>query len=62
MKTTNQLFLIKREDISDPVLSQVEQTYIEAFPLNERRDFELTKLLIANNPAFNLYTFTQDGV
>ena len=62
MKATNQLFLIKREDISDSVLSQVEQTYIEAFPLNERRDFELTKLLIANDPAFNLYTFTQDDV
>ena len=62
MEILNQLSLIRREDISDPVLSQVEQTYIEAFPLNERRDFELTKLLIVNDPAFNLYTFAQDDV
>lgn len=62
MKTTNRLFLIKRENIDDPVLLQVEQTYIEAFPPNERRDFELTKLLIVTDSAFNLYTFTQDDV
>ena len=39
---------------NDPVLDQVEQTYNEAFPEAERRDFALVRQLIAEEPAFQL--------
>ena len=61
MKTLNQLYLVKIDNISDPFLSKVEQTYMEAFPPNERRDFELAKGLIVSETAFNLYIFIREG-
>ncbi|MGM9796314.1 MAG: GNAT family N-acetyltransferase [Parabacteroides sp.] len=45
---------------NDPILDQVEQTYNEAFPEAERRDFALVRQLIANEPAFQLQVFYRD--
>ena len=46
----------------DPILDQVEQTYNEAFPEAERRDFALVRQLIAEEPAFQLRVFYRDDV
>ena len=45
---------------NDPVLDQVEQTYNEAFPEAERRDFTLVRRLIAAEPAFQLRVFYRE--
>ena len=45
---------------NDPVLDQVEQTYNEAFPEAERRDFALVRRLIAVEPAFQLRVFYRE--
>ena len=47
---------------NDPILDQVEQTYNEAFPEAERRDFALVRQLIANEPAFQLRVFYREGI
>lgn len=39
---------------NDPVLDLVEQTYHEAFPEAERRDFTLVRRLILEEPAFQM--------
>lgn len=47
---------------NDPILDQVEQTYNEAFPEAERRDFALVRQLIASEPAFQLQVFDRVGI
>ena len=48
-------------EANDPILDQVERTYNEAFPVEERRDFALVRQLIANEPAFQLRVFYREG-
>lgn len=61
METTNQITITKQTRLDSVLLDQVERTYISSFPVDERRDFNLIKDLIANNPSFNLYTFDKGG-
>ena len=48
-------------EANDPILDQVERTYNEAFPVEERRDFALVRQLIVNEPAFQLRVFYREG-
>ena len=48
-------------EANDPILDQVERTYNEAFPVEERRDFALVRQLIAIEPAFQLRVFYREG-
>lgn len=40
---------------TDIVLDKIEQTYVNAFPQGERRDFSVAKRLIKESPFFNVH-------
>ncbi|MCC8134320.1 MAG: GNAT family N-acetyltransferase [Tannerellaceae bacterium] len=44
------------------VLDQVEQTYTSSFPVNERRDFDLVRKMLEDNPDFKIYAFIRQGI
>lgn len=48
------------ERTTDPLLDRVEQTYIDSFPLGERRDFALVRDLMATD-VFHVYVLLRDG-
>lgn len=42
-------------DAADAFIEQVKATYEASFPATERRDFELVRTLVKENPLFTLY-------
>ena len=47
-------------DWNDPLLDQVEVTYNESFPEEERRDFSLVRELLRSNQQFSIILLTKD--
>lgn len=50
------------KEATDPLLEQVEKTYVDSFPEDERRDFRLIRQLIEKKPCFAAYVLLQDDV
>lgn len=54
METENVISCVNIETVNNPLLNQVEKTYLLSFPESERREFELLKQLIAGEPRFRV--------
>lgn len=46
----------------DPLLLRVEETYVDSFPKQERRDFCLVRKLLVEDDRFELYALLLEGV
>lgn len=60
MRNEKVLLSMRVLDLSDPLLSLVEKTYLDSFPVEERRDFVLVKELLKHNSSFKMYAILQD--
>lgn len=63
MKDNTSLKVTSREITSatDPVLDEIRETYVNAFPPGERRDFTLTRSFIEDNPYYHLQVVYLSG-
>lgn len=50
------------QDLTDPLLGKIEETYIDSFPEVERRDFSLVKGLMQTEPLFRVYVLLSGDV
>lgn len=60
MTTEKKIDYCKLTDSSDPLLPNVEKTYLNSFPEEERRDISLFKELLDNESTFNVYALLND--
>lgn len=62
MSLVEDVVCIPVTDVSNPLLNQVEKTYNDSFPAEERRDFSLIRKLVKEDPRFIVYTLLRDNI